>query len=182
MTSIRKVKGALIDPAALPLTLIRQLAKATPTFCVSKPIDDLLRLTLMSKSLTLQQKTRVLDDLPTLSAFQCDELVRVFTDEHKEFSKLVNKEFEVIARLQAEAILDTMVIAKQRLGASNALIDAWTRRLLRQGALGGLMPWLRSLPTAWWDKHKVAGKVYSCLFPSDHPSHGEDQLTFAKAA
>ena len=45
-----------------------------------------------SLSLSLFEKKRVVDAIPTLSQFQIDELHKVFEDEREEFKKLFPKE------------------------------------------------------------------------------------------
>ncbi len=45
-----------------------------------------------SLSLSVTEKKRVIDAIPTLSQFQIDELTKVFVDEREEFKKLLPKE------------------------------------------------------------------------------------------
>lgn len=45
-----------------------------------------------SLSLSVTEKKRVIDAVPTLSQFQIDELTKVFVDEREEFKKLLSKE------------------------------------------------------------------------------------------
>ncbi len=52
-----------------------------------------------SLSLSVSEKKRVVDAIPTLSQFQIDELHKVFEDEREEFRKLLTKEGEVIKDL-----------------------------------------------------------------------------------
>lgn len=52
-----------------------------------------------SLSLSVAEKKRVVDAIPTLSQFQIDELHKVFEDEREEFKKLLAKEGDVIRDL-----------------------------------------------------------------------------------
>lgn len=52
-----------------------------------------------SLSLSVTEKKRVVDAIPTLSQFQIDELHKVFEDEREEFKKLLEKEGDVIRDL-----------------------------------------------------------------------------------
>ena len=52
-----------------------------------------------SLSLSVSEKKRVVDAIPTLSQFQIDELHKVFEDEREEFKKLLAKEGDVIRDL-----------------------------------------------------------------------------------
>lgn len=52
-----------------------------------------------SLSLSVQEKKRVVDAVPTLSQYQIDELTKVFLDEREEFRKLMDKERDTILDL-----------------------------------------------------------------------------------
>lgn len=56
-----------------------------------------------SLSLSVFEKKRVIDAIPTLSQFQIDELTKVFEDEREEFKKLLAKEGETIRELVVKA-------------------------------------------------------------------------------
>jgi len=56
-----------------------------------------------SLSLSVTEKKRVIDAVPTLSQFQIDELTKVFTDEREEFKKLLPKEGDTIKELVVKA-------------------------------------------------------------------------------
>ena len=52
-----------------------------------------------SLSLSVTEKKRVVDAVPTLSQYQIDELTKVFLDEREEFRKLMDKERDTILDL-----------------------------------------------------------------------------------
>lgn len=56
-----------------------------------------------SLSLSVTEKKRVIDAIPTLSQFQIDELTKVFVDEREEFKKLLSKEGDTIKELVVKA-------------------------------------------------------------------------------
>ncbi len=56
-----------------------------------------------SLSLSVTEKKRVIDAVPTLSQFQIDELTKVFVDEREEFKKLLAKEGDTIKELVVKA-------------------------------------------------------------------------------
>lgn len=56
-----------------------------------------------SLSLSVYEKKRVIDAIPTLSQFQIDELTKVFEDEREEFKKLLPKEGDTIKDLVVKA-------------------------------------------------------------------------------
>ncbi|EKD29543.1 MAG: hypothetical protein ACD_78C00364G0002 [uncultured bacterium (gcode 4)] len=56
-----------------------------------------------SLSLSVTEKKRVIDAIPTLSQFQIDELTKVFVDEREEFKKLLPKEGDTIKELVVKA-------------------------------------------------------------------------------
>jgi hypothetical protein len=63
--------------------------------------DEKVFLDLLEHSLSLSvyEKKRVIDAIPTLSQFQIDELTKVFEDEREEFKKLLPKEGDTIKDL-----------------------------------------------------------------------------------
>ncbi len=67
--------------------------------------DEVYFLDLLEHSLSLSiaEKKRVVDAMPTLSQFQVDELHKVFEDEREEFKKLLSKEGDVIRDLVTKA-------------------------------------------------------------------------------
>jgi succinate dehydrogenase flavin-adding protein (antitoxin of CptAB toxin-antitoxin module) len=67
--------------------------------------DEVYFLDLLEHSLSLSvsEKKRVVDAIPTLSQFQVDELHKVFEDEREEFKKLLTKEGDVIRDLVVKA-------------------------------------------------------------------------------
>ena len=67
--------------------------------------DELQFVDLLEHSLSLSvfEKKRVLDNVPNLSQFQIDELIKVFEDERVEFRKLVSTEGEIIKGLVVKA-------------------------------------------------------------------------------
>jgi len=64
-----------------------------------KSFVDLLEHSL---SLSVSEKKRVIDAIPTLSQYQIDELTKVFEDERIEFKKLMPKEGDTIKKLVVE--------------------------------------------------------------------------------
>lgn len=76
-------------------------------------IPDLIRGTLGSLSLSLAQKTRVFNEIPTLSRFQVEALQDVFADEQKEFVNLFRQENEqdTILTLSAKSIIRAFSLA-----------------------------------------------------------------------
>lgn len=64
-----------------------------------KAFVDLLEHSL---SLSVSEKKRVIDAIPTLSQYQIDELTKVFEDERIEFKKLMPKEGDTIKKLVVE--------------------------------------------------------------------------------
>lgn len=67
--------------------------------------NELVFIDLLEHSLSLSvfEKKRVIDNIPLLSQFQIDELIKVFEDERVEFRKLVSTEWEIIKWLVIKA-------------------------------------------------------------------------------
>lgn len=83
------------------VTIFAELVSVHPlsTF-EEKTFLDLLEHSL---SLSVTEKKRVIDAIPTLSQFQIDELTKVFVDEREEFKKLLSKEADTIKELVVKA-------------------------------------------------------------------------------
>lgn len=85
-----------------------------------------------SLSLNLADKMRVLDALPTLSKFQCDELQKVWQDEHASFQKLLRQEWPIIAGLCARSWHDTLQLLREQGGqVDDAEALQWQTALLK---------------------------------------------------
>lgn len=71
----------------------------------STKFNELLFVDLLEHSLSLSvfEKKRVIDNVPLLSQFQIDELIKVFEDERVEFRKLISTEWEIIKWLVVKA-------------------------------------------------------------------------------
>ena len=91
------------DPSPITpvVTIFAELVSVHPlsTF-EEKTFLDLLEHSL---SLSVTEKKRVIDAIPTLSQFQIDELTKVFVDEREEFKKLLSKEADTIKELVVKA-------------------------------------------------------------------------------
>jgi hypothetical protein len=150
------LKGALISPRALPLGLVTRLSNGRDPILANLPAAALVRPMLMSLSLSQEEKQRILDELPTLSVFQFEELKKVFADERREFKRTPREEFPEVAALQARAIQSALDLVKQQDDVSQPLLHAWARRILRYGARRGLVLWLNTLSSEWWKQNEDA--------------------------
>jgi len=166
----QQTTGALIEPQHLPAGQVACLARgarlAPPLNATLGP--RLIRGLLISSSLNLTEKDRVLSAMPTLSHWQVAELIKTFDDESREFAQLVQQEFEFIAKLQASALWSAAALCANRADTSPALERAWRRRTLRQAGRAGLHTRLQNLPADWWRGHAVARWAYRDLFGPMH--------------
>lgn len=80
-----------------------------------------------SLSLSTFEKKRVVDNIPQLSQFQIDELIKVFEEERVEFRKLVPTEWEVIKWLVSKAQTEWQqlkeIYSEEARSASQAELD-----------------------------------------------------------
>ncbi|MDD2891977.1 MAG: hypothetical protein PHQ95_03350 [Candidatus Gracilibacteria bacterium] len=88
-------------PTPDTVLLFAELASIHPL----STFDEKVFLDLLEHSLSLSvsEKKRVIDAIPTLSQFQIDELTKVFVDEREEFKKLLSKEGDTIKELVVKA-------------------------------------------------------------------------------
>ena len=73
--------------------------------------DEFLNTLAWSLSLDLNEKQRVINAIPTLSQFQCDELAKVFSEEHTKFLELQKKHHDGIAILIEKAATEWALLA-----------------------------------------------------------------------
>ncbi len=90
--------------------------------------DEVYFLDLLEQSLSLSvtEKKRVVDAIPTLSQFQVDELHKVFEDEREEFKKLLSKEGEVIR--------DLVIKSREGWGQLRSIYEDEEKEFMRQHA------------------------------------------------
>jgi len=165
-------EAALISSTHLPAALVARLLAGAPLprGVALRDGQDMVRGMLLSHSLGLVEKDRVLSHLPTLSAWQVRELRLTFDDEVQEFTQLVPREFDFIAELQARSLWALAALTANRADTRPALERAWRRRLLRRAARDGLRAWLDTLDHAWWRRHAVARWAYRDLYEPAHPA------------
>lgn len=84
-----------------PNTIIAKIVEHHPLTHFEE--DKFIDLLEHSLSLSVFEKKRVIDNIPHLSQFQIDELIKVFEDERVEFRKLVSTEGEIIKWLVVKA-------------------------------------------------------------------------------
>lgn len=84
-----------------PNTIIAKIVEHHPLTHFEE--DKFIDLLEHSLSLSVFEKKRVIDNVPHLSQFQIDELIKVFEDERVEFRKLVSTEGEIIKWLVVKA-------------------------------------------------------------------------------
>lgn len=89
------------QPQASDNSIFLDLASVHPL----SEFDESAFIDLLEHSLSLSvfEKKRVIDAIPTLSQFQIDELTKVFEDEREEFKKLLSKEGDTIRELVVKA-------------------------------------------------------------------------------
>jgi hypothetical protein len=94
----------MVDLSISSEQIVQIFAELTAFHPISE-FDDRTFLDLLEHSLSLSvtEKKRVIDAIPTLSQFQIDELTKVFVDERAEFKKLLDKEAETIKDLVVKA-------------------------------------------------------------------------------
>lgn len=100
-----------------------------PVFINDFDTKKFSRMVLGALSLSLEEKNRIFDSLPTLSLFQCDELEKVFSDETTSFVNL-HDEYPIVLRLSAATVIGACALALHR-GAGIA--DAAEETAMIQG-------------------------------------------------
>ena len=92
------------DSSVISPELVATFAELVSVHPLSE-FDEKTFLDLLEHSLSLSvtEKKRVIDAIPTLSQFQIDELTKVFVDEREEFKKLLPKEGDTIKELVVKA-------------------------------------------------------------------------------
>ncbi len=161
---------AVIHVEALPAPLIRRLINSLTLDAQRLArAPSMLRGCLLSLSLSLAEKDRVIREFPRLSDFQISELDRTFIEEVAAFSTVARTEFRVTANLQARALWNAMAVLGNRCGTSPRLERAWLMRTLRRcPPQGEFRQRLAAMDDAWWGKSVYARWAYRGLFAPDH--------------
>ncbi len=84
-----------------------------PVFIHHFDTNKFSRMVLGALSLSLEEKNRIFDSLPTLSLFQCDELEKVFSEETAQFANLPD-EYPIVLRLSAATVIGACALALHR--------------------------------------------------------------------
>jgi hypothetical protein len=155
----------IITPQDYPDALIERIC-ATTVAPVLATIDlpEFVRALCTSLSLNLADKLRVLDALPTLSQFQCDELLAVWQTERAEFQKLLRKEWPIIAGLCARSWHDAQQLLRERGGqVDEAQALLWQTALLKSKFNTAVREnrWLRPLAQAQTNENDNAMHFYA---------------------
>lgn len=127
---------AMTDPIVVNNAIFLELSSVHPL----TEFDEVRFLDLLEHSLSLSvsEKKRVIDAIPTLSQFQIDELTKVFEDEREEFKKLMPKEGDTIKELLVKArdgwaqlreIYVREQAQKEKIGEDQAKIDEMKKSL-----------------------------------------------------
>jgi hypothetical protein len=163
---------AVVDPRALPATMIQRLVDVLDPKPEHRPrVPTLLRALLPSLSLSIAEKNRTLDAVAIIDDGQLGSLLDVFAVERRELGKLSSHEFDEIAALQARALWDMLLLVADRFATSPALERAWLRRTLRRCPKGGVFRRrLDALRPAWWMSHAMARWAYRDLYDRGHVS------------
>ena len=116
-----------------PDELIQRLCATTATpFMATIDLSAFVRQLCASLSLNLAEKIRVLDNLPILTQFQCEELQKVWLDEHASFDQLLTQEWPIIAGLCARSWHDALQLLREQGGqVDDAEALQWRTTLLQ---------------------------------------------------
>jgi hypothetical protein len=131
---MRQAFSPLISSTDYPNALIDRICATTMRpVLASIDLPEFVRALCASFSLNLAEKISVLDALPTLSQFQCNELLAVWQDEVTEFQQLLHNEWPIIAGLCARSWYDAQQLLRER-GGQVQDIEAlqWQTTLLKR--------------------------------------------------
>lgn len=98
----------------------RFLEKASFLSIIKVDRERFLHLLAWSLSLSLDEKQRVIDAMPTLSQFQVDELIKVFTEEYAKFLELQKDHPGDIAKLMQQLTTEWAVLTWRGAGEAVA--------------------------------------------------------------
>ncbi len=151
-----------------PQVLIDRFAATLfPPVMATVDMPQFTRMLLGSYSLAFDGKERVIDALPTLSQFQCDELQKVWADEAKEFHCLTKTEWHIVSALGAKAWTEACLLATERGAGYTAAEEkqALTAMLQAKYNTPGKRVWLQK---AVAENHPLNDSVYgAALLPND---------------
>ena len=107
-----KTDNPLLSGADFPADLSDPLvARLNPPVLAKFALEPLVRAVLGSYSLSLLEKQRIFESIPTLSMFQHDALMEVFREETEEFVRLMATEARSVLHLAALAWVRANLLA-----------------------------------------------------------------------
>ena len=129
--------------------------------------EALVRNTLASFSLSFYDKNRVLT--ASLSAFQIQELHKVFDEEREEFIKLLKAGDQTVLQLNADAILVAFLLGLFH-GASfsHQIETAYIRRMVSRASRRRVKHMLEDIPEHFWKNHTSCALVWRHAMPREH--------------
>lgn len=149
-----KADNPLLSGADFPADLIDPLvARLGPPVLAKFALEPFVRAVLGSYSLSLLEKQRVFESIPTLSMFQHDALMEVFTEETKEFVRLLATEAGSLLDLAAYAWIETNVLAGYYgvgYGTRQEEEDALTALLAHKYNTHQQRAWIEESPLTEW--------------------------------
>lgn len=144
----------LLTGADFPPTLIEPLvARLNPPLLAEFELEPFVRLVLGSYSLSMVDKWRVFQAIPTLSEFQHSELCQVFADEIQEFIALIANEGRAVMHLTAKTWIQASVLANYYgVGFSSQEKEFAALRPLLAHKYNTAMrrAWIEDVPMAEW--------------------------------
>lgn len=144
--------------------IARFAATLFPPFMATVDMQQFTRMLLGSCSLSMDEKNRIIDALPTLSQYQCDALQEVWADEAKEFQRLVKTEWHIVSALGAKAWTEACLLATERGAGYNAAEEkqALTAMLQAKYNTPPKRAWLQK---AVAENHPLNESVYGAALP-----------------
>jgi hypothetical protein len=104
----------MLQPADWPKSLVKRVlhaARPNPDILVGTTPEDLVRHLLLSFSLSISEKVRVVESISSLSKFKVDALIDVFSEEQVSFAKLFDEQPLDITKLMAQTVVGAFVLA-----------------------------------------------------------------------
>lgn len=150
-----------------PQTLIdRFTATLCPPILATVDMPQFTRMLLSTLSLSLDEKNRIIDALPTLSQYQCDALQEVWEGETKEFGRIVKTEWHIISALCAKAWTEACLLATER-GAGYSPAEEKLALTAMLQAKYNTPPKRAWLEKAVAENHPLNESVYGAALPRD---------------
>ncbi|WP_217533746.1 hypothetical protein [Vibrio metschnikovii] len=169
----------MLQPADWPKPLVKRVlhaAKPNLEVFVGTTPEDFVRNLLLSFSLNMSEKVRVIESISGLCQFQVDALIEVFTQEQEKFAKLFDEHPTDVIKLMAHTVVGAFVLAglvARPFNMEEQIVMSRKMMLRKTKAFDELTPEVRSSLVTAISRNYLLERVLGVLVEPPPPKPGK---------